>query len=251
MSSNPAGLRFFQCANIGMKDSLEQAMDAVKDAGFDVGAIRAWSDNVNSLAFVTKDYNEEAAENMPLAYKFKNLTWTSVDEYSHLILTFKFGWALTPEGTVADALIYVYTDETRLFTRKILNPEHHSQRFLHLGERLYRMARPRYGWIERLPYWRPETAGYTTEDDIRKLELPHVYWANFFGPAFVTRLGKDFLMQAPRWKCEELDDGGLLYVLTPSLAGTGPVAFVREVQKYFGVEHVRRRPRKPRQRAKQ
>jgi hypothetical protein len=72
------------------------------------------------------------------------------------------------------------------------------------------------------------------------LQLPHIYWANFFSPAYVEQLGRDRLMNAPGWKKESLNDGGLLYVLTPSLEGTGPKAMVEAVKKYFGIDSVRR-----------
>lgn len=36
------------------------------------------------------------------------------------------------------------------------------------------------------------------------------------GPAFVDRFGREFLLGAPGWKKELLDDGGILYVVDES-----------------------------------
>jgi hypothetical protein len=46
--------------------------------------------------------------------------------------------------------------------------------------------------------------------------LAYIYWGNIFGPAYVSHYGRDFLLGAPGWKVEELDDGGILYVTTES-----------------------------------
>lgn len=51
---------------------------------------------------------------------------------------------------------------------------------------------------------------------VKKTELKHIYWANFFGPAYVKKFGNDFLLGAPGWKKEKLGDGGVLCVVTES-----------------------------------
>ncbi len=44
-----------------------------------------------------------------------------------------------------------------------------------------------------------------------KLELKYLYWRNIFGPSYVERYGRDFFLNAPGWKVEELSDGGVEY----------------------------------------
>ncbi len=248
MGSNPASLRFFECPRVGTSGSLEQILDVVQDSGFKVSGIMAWRNQENDV-LISEYYDQEALEKMNIAYGLRHLGFFALDRHSEIVLYFDINWTLLGGDKVEKSWILATAFETAMFTAKD-DAEHHAQRFLHLGERLYQATQPQFGWIERGPYWRPETTGYTTWHDVEKLKLSHVYWANFFGPAYVNKLGQEFLMQAPGWKHEGLDDGGLLYVLTSSLAGTGPVAVVREVQSYFGVEHVRRRPRKGRKRSK-
>lgn len=81
---------------------------------------------------------------------------------------------------------------------------------LTFGRHLYPDLRPRYGWVD-------EPGGNIPEaPEIAALKLRYVFWANFWGPAYVDRYGRDFLRGAPGWRVEELEDGGILYVTTPS-----------------------------------
>lgn len=244
MSSTPVNLRLFDCPQLGEFGSLEQLLETVQDSGFRIIDIAVWSSD-GEIVFSTISYNQEARENMPIAYERHSLEFLVVDDDIEISLGFTLGWTVSDAGSTKRAWIHAYCPDALGE-----NPEHHSQGFLHLGKRLYQTVQPRYGWIERLTFWNPEKAGYTMWEDVEQLGLPHIYWANFFGPAYVEKLGKDILMQAPGWKVEELNDGGLVYVLSPSVAGRSPAAFVREVQSFFGVEHVRRRPRKGRKHSK-
>lgn len=252
MGSNPVGLRFFQCTKLGTEGSLEEVLKTVSSAGFRSWAFSSKIPNAQELEYelLSQAYKKRGSESLRVAYKHRNLQFVIIDQQGGLDLIVSMDWALTGEGATARPWIHVHTRDTAIFTRKEFDRQYYANRLLQLGKQLYCTVRPRFGWIERLPYWRPETTGYTTEEEVERLEVPHVYWANFFNPAFVSKLGKDFLKQAPGWTCEELDDGGILYVLTPSLEGTGPASVVRKVQEYFGVEHVRRRPSKGRKRSK-
>jgi hypothetical protein len=78
------------------------------------------------------------------------------------------------------------------------------------GRLLYSHLRPKYGRIDEGGYDKPSDMA------IARTELKYLFWANFFGPAFVEKYGKKFLLGAPGWVKEELDDGGILYVATES-----------------------------------
>lgn len=47
-----------------------------------------------------------------------------------------------------------------------------------------------------------------------RLQVPHVWWANVFGPPYVEKYGRDFLLDAPGYRVEELEDGSVLYQVT-------------------------------------
>src|SRR5262245_1597690 len=71
---------------------------------------------------------------------------------------------------------------------------------------MYPHLRPRFGWIDE--FGDIETVKSLAHDQPRFL-----FWINVFGPELVQQIGKDFLLKAPGWKKEELDDGGILYVV--------------------------------------
>ena len=244
MGNTPVNLLLLDCLRLGEAGSLERILESVQGAEFTIVDVVVWSSEGETL-FSSTSYNHEACENMAIAYERRSLSFIAMSDDNELGLGFKLGWMESDEGGSKRAWIHAYCEDALG-----KSPKGPSLRFLHLGRRLYPTVRPRYGWIERLNFWKPENAGYTTRQDVENLEFPHVYWANFFSPEYVNRLGKEFLMQAPGWKHEELDDGGVLYVLSPNVGGRSPIAFVREVQSYFGVEHVRRKPRKGRKRGK-
>ncbi len=233
--SNPANLRFLESKILGKPNSLEQILDVVQDAEFRVEIIEVGSLVTERFAF-WRHYDKQVLRELHIAYEKRDLSFMAIDNLSHIILAFQVDWSLSDTGKPEHAWIRAYTDETIMFTRKELDPEHHSRRFLHLGEQLYTVVQPVFGWIERCPL-----SGYTASEDVEKLEVPHLYWANFFGPEYVRKVGREYLLNAPGWKKEGLENGGFLYVLSPSLSGTGPRAVVEEVKRYFGVESVRRR----------
>lgn len=78
---------------------------------------------------------------------------------------------------------------------------------LALGYILYPYLSPLYGWIDKAG---DKTLGAKS---VKRTELKYIFWANFVGPAYVQKFGRDFLLNAPGWKKEELEDGGILYVV--------------------------------------
>ena len=50
-------------------------------------------------------------------------------------------------------------------------------------------------------------------DDVRTLLNSSHSYREHFAPAYVAKLGRGRLMAAPAWSVEQLDDGGILYIL--------------------------------------
>jgi hypothetical protein len=75
---------------------------------------------------------------------------------------------------------------------------------------LYARLKPKFGCVDEMG------DNMIGGKSVKKTELKHIFWTNFFGPAYVEKLGKEFLLEAPGWKKEELEDGGVLYVATES-----------------------------------
>ena len=99
-------------------------------------------------------------------------------------------------GTLLD---FQFKDE-----RPLVEP--FAQRLLAIARDLYPLAKPRYGEVEGNSEWESR--------DIIRVRLKHISWANFFGPAYVERYGRDFLLGLPGHKTEELPDGGVFHQLS-------------------------------------
>lgn len=106
---------------------------------------------------------------------------------------------------------FIHSDRWFTFTQDLKenDPSHWDEiaaRLLPFLRMIYPHLRPRFGWIDE--------SGYLEVHHVLVKNQPRLlFWANLFGPDLVQQLGKDFLLRAPGWKKEELDDGGILYVV--------------------------------------
>lgn len=102
-----------------------------------------------------------------------------------------------------------------------------AERFLELGRICYGVLKPIYAFTETLN-------AIVNRENVEARLLTHMFWAQYFGPDFVQRIGQDILLRAPGWRNENMSDGGLLYVLgaTPYLRH-GPRQHWGEAKRYF------------------
>ena len=119
-------------------------------------------------------------------------------------------------------------------------------RFVLVAKGLYMVTGANNGYIQN---WRSERlVGELTDEHGNLLGydppgekwlLKGLFWANFFGPEYVTMFGKDKLLAAPWSKVEELPDGGFLTLVSNSpLDASKPEYQTRKkaLYAYFGVE---------------
>jgi hypothetical protein len=97
-----------------------------------------------------------------------------------------------------------------------------------LSKILYTYLKPCYGWVD-YPH-----APFLTGEAIRdRSELDTLYWINYFGPQYVEKYSKEFLMSIPGWKKEELNDGGIFLQLSPQLTENDNEKLGDELKEYF------------------
>jgi hypothetical protein len=66
------------------------------------------------------------------------------------------------------------------------------------------IVKPQLGYID-------DTWGSVVKDkQMDAADLKNLFWVTYFGPTYIERHGKDFFLNAPAWKIEELDEGILL-----------------------------------------
>lgn len=252
-------LVFISSELVGQVDSLETIISRLQAAGYKLSSFRV-GDWVPGPYISWEKHNNETAQQLSVAYEKQHLSFIFVDNIDGgpIILTFYIRWQTIHgapsggrpwswhlwkvEGTGCHTIVEARTDDTAMFTQKQWQPEKNAERLLRLAKLMYDILKPRFAWVERC-HWK----GYTTPEDVMQLRVPHIYWANFFSPAYVEKVGHAFLSNAPG-KIEGLADGGLLYVISPSLEGTGPKAVTTAVKEYFGVPHVRLVPKERKKR---
>lgn len=229
MSHEPR-LVFLNSRNLGQPGSLESVASAVQNSGFSVINLSVGSRR-EKIVFCGQ-YDQHALDCFEVAYENRQLTFEAREMHEGFDVLVRMHWEKNARGQTRRAHVSAVCFQTALFTRSECNPEHYASLFLDLGKTLYKSLTPDFGWLDIC-----EPAGYTTQDEIDALALSHIYWANFFGPGFVRRLGTKRLLDAPAWSVEELGDGGVLLVLSSS-PGYGykhqvPIAVVKA---HLGIE---------------
>jgi len=105
---------------------------------------------------------------------------------------------LLRSGTLLD---FEFKDE-----RPLVEPTMH--RLAVLGRTLYPLTWP---WLVGL-----DEASSNVMEDVHDLHLTHIGWVNLFGPAYVEKYGRDFLLGLPGSKTELPPDGGVFHQLSPA-----------------------------------
>jgi hypothetical protein len=214
MSYEP-NLVFFNSQTLGRPHSLEALFGAVHATGYETDNLRMGRQFEYSSAW--RGYGQHV--DSVLAYEKKQLALDASNGQEGFRVTLWVYWEDPNSSRSQKAHTSVTTLSAAQFTRPECNPEHYSRVFLDLGIALYEALLPDFGWLDMC-----EPAGFTWYDDIEALAVPHLYWANFFGPRYVDKLGRECLLTAPVWSVEALADGGLLCVLSPSVGwGRRPI----------------------------
>jgi hypothetical protein len=145
--------------------------------------------------------------------------WFSVDQFNDDENLFQ-------SGTLLD---FEFKDERHLVEPTI-------QHLSVLGRTLYPLTRPWLGCLDEA------SSDSILSRDVRKLRLKHIGWVNFFGPAYVEKYGRDFLLGLPGHKTELLPDGGVFHQLSPAFVASSEQearALRRQVIAYCA-EHGRK-----------
>jgi hypothetical protein len=119
--------------------------------------------------------------------------------------------------TVGRAMLGYYHDFNTVqfsqatFRRTPVEKDAIAEGLLDLGMFFYTALRPQYGWVDM-----PKDKYLPGGKDISEFRVRSFFWANWFGPAFVEKIGRSFLMKVPAYRVQELEDGGIVVVATPT-----------------------------------
>ena len=234
-------LRFHLTKDIGKPGTLEAILDTLQALGLPPKEVRVGgyvNGHFAPFAMWVREPLEHVRGQLHLAYKHKHLfigvAQDQSDEYNWLVFDLELEWEHDSDERPMKTRVYLSTLDAWMFNEAKYPRDYYAQLLLRLAKELYTILHPVFGSIDFC-------SNRTREKDVEALEIPHIYWANFFGPEYVAKYGKEYFLKAPGWLHEELDDGGILYVLAPVMARRvkGYKALVEEVKAYFGLESVR------------
>ena len=214
------------------ENSLESLVEVVQQSGFQLAELQ-----MDSASTTEVQQDDKISQLLTKAYIEKKLSL--VVAYSVPVVDLELFLDLYWQEETRDRSVQSYgmvvTYQSALFNREEYDSTRYSQLVLDFFVILYNVLRPAFAWIDFA-----DPAGYTSNDDIKRLALPHIYWANLFGPSYVKEIGRKKIRSAPAWVIEELGDGGLLYVLSscPGLNHEGHVS-KEAVKEHFGVKSER------------
>lgn len=93
--------------------------------------------------------------------------------------------------------------------------EPYAQRLRELAKALYPELKPSLAAVS-------EFSTRLIHGDVLKRELRCINWVNIFGPPYVEKYGRKFLLGLPGYQSKELPDGAIYHQLTPSFLTTDP-----------------------------
>ena len=225
--SNSVDILFLDSQDLEQPSSLQKILQVFIDSGF---ALKR--SGIKDDVFVEGEALPDLGRVFDAAYRQHNLSFYAFHPKWNFEIFQQIAWGEQQMGAKDRAYIRTSTQST-MFWREGNDNLQSCSFLLEVSKQLYYLLNPTFGWVDLYFGWT------TTHDDVESLSLRHLYWANFFSPKFVKKLGRKKLLNAPAWKVEELTDGGIFYLLAPHLGLTNEAVPTQDVRSYFGVANVR------------
>jgi len=227
-------LIFLNAQTIRNPDGLERFIEGLQASGF-----RVWDFKVGRSTEVSSQSDDCTIQVLQLARELHELKFnarrpTGTKRNLEFDFFVQIGWGEHLLQGADRTWVCLTCRSGPLLRYPEFDPTYHSRLMLDIGKKIYSTLLPAFAWIDF-----GHLAGHTWFDDLEKLRIPHIYWANYFGPAYLAGIGRVRVMRAPAWRLEPLDDGGLLYVLASSPDSTEDHVDVRSVKEHFGIDAIR------------
>lgn len=103
-----------------------------------------------------------------------------------------------------------------------------------LAKAFYGSLQPSFGWLD---YSGNKVLEMEYIQSGKKLST--ISWANFWGADYVEKFGKEYLLNSPGWKTEELVDGGVYHQVSESFKKPISLDLKNELASYFGQAGVK------------
>lgn len=214
------GIEFYLCfldlRKLGLPGSLESLVQSIRHNGFDVTQLSV------GYNFGTHFY-AEVGENglgeeelLAIAYEHNHLkfntTFSPKDSKANLEVSMSFEWNVEHDGRFR-SLGKGFNWQTLLFLEDADESKLFSGIYLHLGTIVYQILQPAFGWLDTVDFGE---GIYFDQLDNQEIS-PTDYWATFFGPELMEKLGWQRVSNAEFQIMGEFQDGGVLVQTGPSI----------------------------------
>ena len=217
---------FLDSATLGTQKIVAQILQAFIDLDFSIDEFEIEDEAKSGTRRLQSSGSALLSDNEEFSFRAYHTKW-------QFEIRQQIAWGEKRLGGKNRAWIRTSTDNTPYFWNREYDPDRYSRLFLDLGKSLYTLVRPQFGWADF------NYGLFTAHIDIEKLALPALYWANYFGPDYVSKIGRDRIRNAPAWAIEDLPDGGILYILASSPGLATYQVPIEKVKSYFNVSQVR------------
>ena len=101
---------------------------------------------------------------------------------------------------------------------------------LELSKQLFEIFKPIYTSID----FQYKSDPQSIKKSLQTRRIQELYWANLFALEYVRTYGREFFLNAPVWKVEELSNGGILIQLSAEISPASEKAInVEKIARYF------------------
>ncbi len=219
--SEPISLVFLGSPKmVDLPTALREIFKVTSEFGFEYVEFKAKSASGDKLSWGADASQEEV---IAKAIEFESVSFEVKKETispSVLNLHFALGWGKAQLGDADRLWLYVFSHQIQMFVSESFlsfrdmesfHPDVHCRLLLDYGKALYAILLPTFGWSDI-----EQPAGYTWYTDLENDSIEHWYWANFFSLAYVEKIGRSKILNTRAWLVEELSDGGILCVVSPT-----------------------------------
>lgn len=162
-------------------------------------------------AYLAQTWAQEVREKMPIS-KGQTINYVRRLRAAGMEkLLWRFGMAV--KGGRIEMSIGGLADFEHRDQRALVEP--FAQRLNELASILYPELFPAFVTVDKL-------GSDVGLDDVPKRKLKYINWVNIFGPPYVEKYGREFLLGLPGYQSKELPDGAIHHQLTPSFLTTDP-----------------------------
>jgi len=119
------------------------------------------------------------------------------------------------------------------------NKDEIAQKCVDYGKEWFPIFKPQYGWVD--------LGSQISPNKVKKVVIERLPWVSFFGPNYVEKYGKDFLLGIPAYKTGEIDGGGVFVQLSRNFTDKSSYPPFEKLAEYMAQKGIKLKPYSPKE----